>query len=91
MGSSTIEQSVTSGTDSVYSHQVVLFNDSINTFDHVEDCLVAICYKSNKEAKKITREAHEKGRAICFRGSLEECETVVEKLSQKNLTVSLES
>ncbi|MBX9852195.1 MAG: ATP-dependent Clp protease adaptor ClpS [Cytophagaceae bacterium] len=44
-----------------------------------------------KEAKKIALEAHNNGRAICFVGSLEECETVADKLSAENLTVSIGS
>ncbi|MCX8000172.1 MAG: ATP-dependent Clp protease adaptor ClpS [Leptospiraceae bacterium] len=76
--------------DTIFSHKVILFNDDYNTFNHVEDCLMRICHLSLQKAKKIAMEAHTKGKAVCYTGSLEECETVAEKLSAENLTVACE-
>ncbi|TGN17886.1 ATP-dependent Clp protease adaptor ClpS [Leptospira idonii] len=76
-------------TEDIYFYRVILFNDSVNDFDHVEDCLIKICFKNKKEAKKIALEAHNNGKAVCFTGSSEECETVAEKLSLEQLTVSV--
>ncbi|MDF3820634.1 ATP-dependent Clp protease adaptor ClpS [Leptospira sp. 96542] len=75
--------------DSIYSFFVILHNDSINDFGYVEDCLMKFCFKTKKEAKQIAMEAHNNGKAICFNGSSEECETVAEKLTNSNLTVTL--
>ncbi|WCL48597.1 ATP-dependent Clp protease adaptor ClpS [Leptospira sp. GIMC2001] len=75
--------------DNVYKHQVILFNDDVNSFEHVEDCLMNICKKTKKEAIRIAMETHESGKAVCYTGSLEECETVGEKLAQEGLTVSV--
>ncbi len=75
--------------DTIYSYKVILFNDDYNTFDHVEDCLMKICHLSWLKAKKVAMEAHKKGKAICYTGSLEECETVAEKLASENLTVTV--
>ncbi|MCG6150086.1 ATP-dependent Clp protease adaptor ClpS [Leptospira levettii] len=74
--------------ESVYDYFVILFNDSIHEFSYVEDCLMKICFKTKREAKKIAMEAHSKGKAICFQGSMEECETVAENMTNANLTVS---
>jgi len=73
----------------IYHHRVILFNDDVNSFPYVEDCLMKICKKSKKEAKKIAMEAHQTGKAVCYQGSKEECETVAEKLASQKLTVSL--
>jgi ATP-dependent Clp protease adaptor protein ClpS len=81
---------LTSVDNSIYSHHVLLFNDDVNSFDHVEDCLMKICFKTKHEAKKIALEAHEKGKAVCYKGSMEECETVGEKLSSEKLTVEVQ-
>lgn len=75
-------------TDSIYSYFVILFNDSIHEFSYVEDCLMKLCFKTKREAKKIAKEAHANGKAICFTGSMEECETVAEHMTEANLTVS---
>lgn len=77
-------------TDNVYGNKVILYNDDINSFEHVEDCLMKHCHKSKKEAKKTAWDAHNNGRAVCFTGSLETCETVAEKMASSNLTVSIE-
>ncbi|HMV77243.1 MAG TPA: ATP-dependent Clp protease adaptor ClpS [Leptospiraceae bacterium] len=73
----------------IYRHRVVLYNDDINSFDHVIECVMTICGKNEEEAFKITLEAHEKGKSVCFDGSIEACETVAEKMGIENLTVSL--
>lgn len=74
--------------ESIYDYFVILFNDSIHEFSYVEDCLMKICFKTKRDAKKIAMEAHSKGKAICFQGSMEECETVAENMTTANLTVS---
>ena len=47
-----------------WDSQVVLFNDDVNTFEHVIDCLMAIFGHGRQLAEKITLEAHTRGRAI---------------------------
>ncbi|MBE7410582.1 MAG: ATP-dependent Clp protease adaptor ClpS [Leptospiraceae bacterium] len=84
------ESQIKYSTDDIYGNKVILYNDEFNSFDHVEDCLIKICFKNKREAKKIAMEAHTKGKAICYKGSLEECETVAEKMGKEKLTVSLE-
>lgn len=74
--------------ESIYDYFVILFNDSIHEFSYVEDCLMKLCFKTKREAKKIAIEAHTNGKAICFQGSMEECETVAENMTNANLTVS---
>lgn len=44
--------------------QVVLFNDDVNTFDYVAECLTRIFGHSWELAVKITLEAHQTGRTI---------------------------
>ncbi|TGL87250.1 ATP-dependent Clp protease adaptor ClpS [Leptospira congkakensis] len=75
--------------DSIYFYFVILFNDSIHEFSYVEDCLMKLCFKTKKDAKKIAMEAHTNGKAVCFQGSMEECETVAENMTNANLTVIL--
>ena len=84
------EQKTIIKNDNIYSNKVILFNDNINSFDHVEDCLINICKHEKSKAKKIALEAHNKGKAICFTGSMEVCESISEKLGAEGLTVTLE-
>ncbi len=86
-----IEELSESRLENIYFHKIILFNDAINEFSHVEDCLMKICFKTKREAKRIAIEAHNNGKAICYIGSLEECESIAEKLSKETLTVSIQA
>lgn len=44
--------------------QVVIFNDNVNSFDHVIKSLVSVFGHSLSLAEKVTMEAHKTGRAI---------------------------
>ena len=52
------------GTGFAGGSQVVLYNDDHNNYAYVVECLVGVFGHSRSVAEKITREAHEKGRAI---------------------------
>ena len=44
--------------------QVVLYNDDVNTFEHVTKTLMQVFEHSHSMAVKIAREAHESGRTV---------------------------
>lgn len=84
------ETKVIDDINSIYGHKVILYNDNVNSFDHVEECLIKICFKAEDEAIKIAMEAHTKGKAVCYEGSMEVCETVLELMTYEMLTVTVE-
>lgn len=94
MGSTTVESNPNIEyklrNDNVYANKVILYNDDFNSFYHVEKCLMKICHKNKAESKRIALEAHNTGKAVCYTGSMESCETVAEKMGEANLTVSIE-
>lgn len=73
------------------SHQVVLYNDNVNTFDHVIDCLIQICNHTIEIARQIALEAHQEGRSIAYVGSHDECLDRKIKLQNEGLTVYVET
>ncbi len=75
---------------SIYGHRVILYNDDVNSFEHVEECLMKICFKTEEEAMEIAMEAHTNGKAVCYEGSMEVCETVAERMTYEMLTVTYE-
>ena len=44
--------------------QVILYNDDHNAYDYVVGCVMSVFGHNEAMAKKITEEAHRKGRAI---------------------------
>jgi|GEM_PF-4951407 len=60
--------------EKVYNYRILLINDETNHFGYVEDNLMVICFKTKREAKALARE----------------WVTVLEKLTYKKLTVSMD-
>lgn len=59
-----VEKSSHSTTFSDWDFQVVLHNDSHNTFDHVVTCLTRVFGFGKQMAIKVAMEAHTRGKAI---------------------------
>ncbi|PIY10493.1 MAG: Clp protease ClpS [Flexibacter sp. CG_4_10_14_3_um_filter_32_15] len=50
-------------------HRLIVFNDEINTFDHVIDTLVEVCQHSEPQAEQCTWIIHFKGKCSVKEGS----------------------
>lgn len=72
-------------------YELILFNDDHNEFDFVIDCLIEICEIEPIQAEQITLIVHEKGKCGVVYGTLNELKPKYEKLTNKGLTVSIES
>lgn len=57
-------------------HNVILFNDSVHSFDQVINQIVKAIKCNAAHASSIAMQAHSKGQAIVFTGNLERCELV---------------
>lgn len=52
--------------------ELVVFNDDINTFDHVIKTLIRVCKHSTEQAEQCTWLIHYKGKCTVKSGSFEE-------------------
>ena len=68
---------------------IVLFNDHHNTFDHVIDCLMAVCGHDALQAEQCAMIVHFKGKCTVKSGDYEELAPIHKSLSEKDLTVEL--
>jgi ATP-dependent Clp protease adaptor protein ClpS len=66
---------------------VILYNDDWHPYDQVVFQIQKATGCSLEKAVWITHEAHTTGRAICFTGTLEECERVATVLRAIKLQV----
>jgi ATP-dependent Clp protease adaptor protein ClpS len=48
---------------------LVVFNDDVNTFDHVIDTLIKVCKHTNEQAEQCTWIIHYKGKCAVKSGS----------------------
>lgn len=70
--------------DEVY--KLVLWNDDVNTFDFVIECLIEICEHTLEQAEQCTILVHYKGKCTVKTGSLEKLKSMHDKLISRGLT-----
>lgn len=58
--------------EEVSSHHLVVYNDEVNTFDHVIDTLIDVCEHSPEQAEQCTWIIHYKGKCSVKTGSLDD-------------------
>lgn len=71
------------------SHQLILFNDDVNTFDDVIELLVKYCNQNEIQAEQCAMLVHHTGRCSIKEGSFEELFLIGEMLSVNGLTVEI--
>jgi ATP-dependent Clp protease adaptor protein ClpS len=63
-------------------HDLVVFNDDINTFDHVSKVLIKVCKHTQEQAEQCTMIIHYKGKCSVKKGSVSKlkpmCESILE-------------
>ena len=52
-------------------NELVVFNDEVNTFDHVINTLIRVCKHSNEQAQQCTLIIHFKGKCTVKTGPIE--------------------
>ena len=71
-------------------HQLILWNDDTNTFDHVIHCLMHYLDYSEKQAEKIAWTVHNEGKCAILEGSFTEMEVYRKIFKQEGLSVTVE-
>ncbi len=71
-------------------YALIIFNDDVNTFDHVIDCLVKYCEHTPEQAEQCALIIHFKGKCAVKHGSSTELKPICEALTQHGLSATLE-
>ena len=72
------------------NHEIVLYNDDVNTFDHVINCLVRICKHTSEQAEQCAIIVHYTGKCVVKTGSLEELKPQCLRLLDAGLSAVIE-
>lgn len=72
------------------THQLILWNDDTNTFEHVIACLIKHLQYSNSQAEKIAWTVHNEGKCAVLEGTFNEMEIYRKILKAEGLTMSVE-
>ena len=70
-------------------NEIVLFNDDVNTFDHVIETLVHVCHHSYEQAEQCSLLVHYKGKCTVKTGVYEELEPQCSKLLKAGLSAEI--
>ncbi len=77
-------------TDTQTPARVILFNDDWHTFDEVIGQLIKALGCGTDKASAIALEAHTKGRALVFEGTLKDCLRINSVLEEIGLITQIE-
>ena len=70
-------------------YEIILFNDDVNTFDHVINTLVAYCDHTYEQAEQCAYIVHHSGKCAVKTGSYEELEPICNKLLEAQLSAEI--
>lgn len=70
-------------------HEIILYNDDVNTFDFVIESLINVCDHSPIQAEQCTFLVHFKGKCAVKTGEYKELEPKCSKLLQLGLSAEI--
>ena len=73
----------------VNEHYIVLYNDDVNTFDHVIDMLIYACSHTPEQAEQCSLIVHYKGKCTVKTGAYDELKKPCSKLLQADLSAEI--
>ena len=71
------------------NNEIVLFNDDVNTFDHVIDTLIHVCKHTAEQAEQCAVLVHYKGKCTVKTGSFDELKPQCTQLLEAGLSAEI--
>jgi ATP-dependent Clp protease adaptor protein ClpS len=72
------------------SNAIILYNDDVNSFDHVISCLQKYCKHSNEQAQQCALIVHNNGRCSIKEGNKKDLKPICEALLENQLSAVIE-
>ena len=85
-----ISEQQLSETDLMHENEIILYNDDVNTFDHVINTLISVCDHTLEQAEQCSLIVHYKGKCGVKSGSYSELKPMCTKLLQAVLSAEIE-
>jgi len=73
----------------VNQHEIILFNDDVNTFDHVIDSLIDVCDHTSEQAEQCAYLVHYKGKCAVKTGEYKELKPRCSRLLTLGLSAEI--
>jgi ATP-dependent Clp protease adaptor protein ClpS len=74
---------------SSFNNEIVMYNDDVNTFDHVIDTLIRVCSHTPEQAEQCSLIVHYKGKCTVKTGSLKELTPLCLQLLEAGLSAEI--
>jgi len=71
-------------------HRIIIYNDDVNTFDHVISSLVEVCDHTEMQAEQCSLLIHFKGKCDVKSGDFEKLRPLCEALLDRGLNAEIE-
>jgi ATP-dependent Clp protease adaptor protein ClpS len=71
------------------NNEIVVYNDDVNTFDHVIDTLIRVCQHSSHQAEQCAILVHYKGKCTVKTGSFDELKPQCTQLLEAGLSAEI--
>lgn len=71
------------------NNEIILYNDDVNTFDHVIDTLIRVCNHTSEQAEQCSIIVHYKGKCTVKTGSLDELKPQCTQLLEAGLSAEI--
>ena len=84
-----IKEEVEVSVEESHLNEIVLFNDEVNTFDHVIETLVDVCKHSYEQAEQCSLLVHYKGKCTVKTGEYKDLKPRCSKLLNKGLSAEI--
>jgi ATP-dependent Clp protease adaptor protein ClpS len=75
--------------DNIKLYAIVVFNDDVNTFDHVIDTLIEVCGHSFEQAEQCTLIIHYKGKCSVKNGDFDELKPVRDAICERGISAEI--
>ncbi len=70
-------------------HEIILYNDDVNTFDHVIETLITACDHTPEQAEQCSIIVHYKGKCAVKTGDYDDLKPRCSKLLQAGLSAEI--
>ena len=70
-------------------HTLVVFNDDVNTFEHVIETLIDVCAHTPEQAEQCTLLIHYKGKCSVKNGSWDELVTMRNEICRRGISAEV--
>ncbi len=71
------------------NNEIVLYNDDVNTFDHVIETLIRVCKHTSEQAEQCAILVHYKGKCTVKTGSIDELKPQCTQLLEAGLNAEI--